>query len=930
MVATSLCHHYLPQSLHHAMLSDESAHSSDDGPRLRSPLFGLSYSLPPGDNFRYQYDQTNAQRATTHYAQRYDYVMPMNVQQPPHLGALHAPGSAAQTTSVAFSAPVLSAQTRMQPATSAVTTITGGAGGAGGVNVHPFPSTLRHSQNATATATATAAATAAAAAHGYNRQVDYRYMTPPEDLRQLPGEAVHDQSYPRPIGMSAIPSMQNAIPHVPSTQQSESSPPSFTSNNTINSSKPRKEISNVVIACNQCRSRKIRCDSKRPTCSNCARRSNTCVYDAVPKRRGPDKHPGTRQRRPKKRILEEPAPPPTSTKRRRTITDDRLDSKQTMAATTTATTTTTTTTNIKSDKDRLVTDSRTQALPSSSDQTADAGLVVKRESPSSAQKYETTTRPTTTTTMTTMTNPYPRLQVANPYPSANAPSSSGNNLGVHQDSRSQWNAILANYDLGSIVDAFRYLVDDASQWFSFINLDQLVGCLYDDDKRPQIQPAFIYSGMALAMLMKSSEKGHGSSGRDDAMQLFSLAKSALSASYRSGWIDIKLAGAAFIMAMFETSMHPLYDPNRLLLALRELDDIIQTGEFIQRDAADPLVKKFQAGTAPTIPETISYGRAIPKRCSCLLLPGTQSNSPVNQSLSLLLLPWDTTWTDEEMEAEECRRVCWNALAIITSYNTLCVCYGKEPNNFWLADPSNYALLFPGEVIDRVSPSFAGSPQSMLPKESVWALYCRSMLLFNFSTRLVWSSLGAEDKSELAADTVNETMSLQDSLDAHCCDPSSIIVHQTRELIQNARILAKKAFRSVIGYNDDPAKPFSSRFDTEQWLRWTKQMINQADSELSLRQDSEDKPGSMWTRRPFSVTWFSNQLAFCIRIWSYDQSLVNVLELGKTVLGVVDVLNGLWPNDYHQNQCEELRHKLIDACNSVGVVAPLPSVYHAPV
>lgn len=47
------------------------------------------------------------------------------------------------------------------------------------------------------------------------------------------------------------------------------------------------------------RTRKIRCDGAKPQCHNCSRRSKSgdeCTYDAVPKRRGPDKTPGARQR----------------------------------------------------------------------------------------------------------------------------------------------------------------------------------------------------------------------------------------------------------------------------------------------------------------------------------------------------------------------------------------------------------------------------------------------------------------------------------------------------------------------------------------------------------------------------------------------------------------------------------------------------------
>ncbi|KAH9993528.1 hypothetical protein BJV77DRAFT_349039 [Russula vinacea] len=64
---------------------------------------------------------------------------------------------------------------------------------------------------------------------------------------------------------------------------------------------PSRYVSSGVIACRQCRSRKIRCDSTRPNCQNCVKRGNECVYDKVPKRRGPDKRPGTRKRSCKKR-----------------------------------------------------------------------------------------------------------------------------------------------------------------------------------------------------------------------------------------------------------------------------------------------------------------------------------------------------------------------------------------------------------------------------------------------------------------------------------------------------------------------------------------------------------------------------------------------------------------------------------------------------
>jgi Zn(2)-Cys(6) binuclear cluster domain-containing protein len=63
------------------------------------------------------------------------------------------------------------------------------------------------------------------------------------------------------------------------------------------------------------RSRKIRCDSTRPNCQNCVKRGNECVYDKVPKRRGPDKRPGTRKRSCKKRQSDGSEPQPKKKQR---------------------------------------------------------------------------------------------------------------------------------------------------------------------------------------------------------------------------------------------------------------------------------------------------------------------------------------------------------------------------------------------------------------------------------------------------------------------------------------------------------------------------------------------------------------------------------------------------------------------------------------
>ena len=60
------------------------------------------------------------------------------------------------------------------------------------------------------------------------------------------------------------------------------------SSSTTNNAETRKaNDSRRVLACGTCRKRKLKCDSKRPKCSTCARLGHTCEYDEVRKKSGP-------------------------------------------------------------------------------------------------------------------------------------------------------------------------------------------------------------------------------------------------------------------------------------------------------------------------------------------------------------------------------------------------------------------------------------------------------------------------------------------------------------------------------------------------------------------------------------------------------------------------------------------------------------------
>lgn len=70
--------------------------------------------------------------------------------------------------------------------------------------------------------------------------------------------------------------------------------------------------------------------------------------------------------------------------------------------------------------------------------------------------------------------------------------------------------------------------------------------LYNPEDRSLMQPSFVFAGLALATLMKSSEMELGTAGRTRAAWLRDQAQASLEASWNAQWIDITLAKAALV------------------------------------------------------------------------------------------------------------------------------------------------------------------------------------------------------------------------------------------------------------------------------------------------------------------------------------------------------------------------------------------------
>ncbi|KAG6852934.1 hypothetical protein C0991_008048 [Blastosporella zonata] len=428
----------------------------------------------------------------------------------------------------------------------------------------------------------------------------------------------------------------------------------------------------------------------------------------------------------------------------------------------------------------------------------------------------------------------------------------------------------------------------------------------DEESRLSIQPAFIYAGLAMATLMKSSEVEYKAPGRERALWFRDNAETFIQRSINSERMDASLAEAALIIALFETSAHPMYDPDRVEQALLTLDYIIHATGLTTIDARDADVLTYPIGS---VPMTDLPDDSPDRKCTCISPDAARAPDPF--SSWSYNIPWHPTWSDSEIRDEECRRLCWASLSLMCNYVSQCVAFDRDPPEFFILDSANYAILFPGEVLDRVSPAFR-------------------MLLWSFTNRLRTRTISNDEKVELIYEAWSEAQSIQDSLRVHTCNLDTTLMYMCREYVYNTQITITQTVRrfvpsvalwvylrlneaiSLQGLGSGP--PIFKRKHAEEWLWYQDRVIQIVRSAIGNLGGTQ---GYQLTRRPYQVTWFSNQLSICLLLWNYDRSLTNALVLAKSILLPVET------------QAEDLRERLIKACTAEGIEPPMPPHYTLP-
>ncbi|KDQ55598.1 hypothetical protein JAAARDRAFT_133685 [Jaapia argillacea MUCL 33604] len=472
-----------------------------------------------------------------------------------------------------------------------------------------------------------------------------------------------------------------------------------------------------------------------------------------------------------------------------------------------------------------------------------------------------------------------------------------------------------------------------------------------------MQPSFIYAGLAMGILIKSSEVEGRAAGRSRALYYRDAAQASLEASWNSQWIDPTLAEAALILALFESSSHPEHTSQRASTAIGFLDSIIRALSLTFIDASDPTVSTFSRRSVPIVPRSshsphssssryssISPHSSPKESCSCRHFSHLTPSSPVtsgspfptdSQQMSYswsATLGWDPSWSDAEVRKEEGRRVCWSALSLVSGYTAYCVMFQEKPLDLFLIDASNWKLLFPGEILARPStsrspnPSQRGSPS---PKETIWALHCRSMLLWNSCLLLRDDTISHEERADLAWESWVEAGCIQDALDEHTCNVDTGLMYMCREFIYKyvslTRLSVTQTLRRLVPSSEISSSMFN-RKHAEEWLYYQDQLAKHVKSSIHHLGHPQ---GQFLTRRPWSGEWFAGQLATCLLLWSRDRSLLLALELAKSFLVPLDVLNCLWPCAESQARGQQLRERLDAACQSAGMQSPLPRDYTLP-
>ncbi|TRM64026.1 hypothetical protein BD626DRAFT_568626 [Schizophyllum amplum] len=654
--------------------------------------------------------------------------------------------------------------------------------------------------------------------------------------------------------------------------------------------KPRAR---VYVACQQCRNRKIRCDGAKPACHNCTVKGvSECNYDPIPRRRGPDKKPGARQRpgadapsQPRRRVAANADPYPVSSVRRSSVGD--LDLQPNPSTSQAART------------DHLYFEE--YDIPSQQAYSIPQGYSNLRADPTDLAAHHHGAYPYSQQNIhgyDSATRPIYNSFLAQP---------------SMQFSRSTCQLYAADIRFPArmgtqqITEDLRFMFRVSNYWFSFFHVPTFFGTFHNAYGRDNMQPGLVYGALAISIFFRSSQLEGKEMGRERALRFRDMAQGYIDAAFNTQCVDVELAQAAWLAALFEVCAHPLHSTPRCASALRILDAIIQSLRLTSIDFDNPRTSMFTQSSVPLVrsPTSTRVGRRVWCTHNCTgpddYVPPTWEMTPA----------WNPAWSDVEIERESSRRLVWSSLFLFSGHHTYNLSYGKPPVALHISAPSNYAVLFTGESsIYTMRPD-----QAPRAKDTVWALFERSFLLWNAAilmvmrTRSPLTKMSDVEKAHFAISVNQEADVIENALRAHTCDIERAFLFQSRDYLFSARMCVGYEYRRVL-----PAT--SVFYGTEDMLKKMSYRIAIGRQVMQGLHTVTGNASNTLNRRPFFVFWFMAQIKSAIRLYK-STDLLMALELCKALMPCVDYLSTLFPCPEQRNRYAALVYEVNEACAEHG-------------
>ncbi|KAL1939262.1 hypothetical protein VTO73DRAFT_10065 [Trametes versicolor] len=514
----------------------------------------------------------------------------------------------------------------------------------------------------------------------------------------------------------------------------------------------------------------------------------------------------------------------------------------------------------------------------------------------------------------------------------------------------------------------RLLLRISLLWLSFIDVTRFMSRLFNPVTRQTIQPSFVLAMLALSTLLQSSELELGTRGMDRALLLADQAYSAFHASLSSGWIDVGLAHAAYILVAFELQAHPQATrPQRTQQAMYMLDSIIRYLGLTTLDVTDPRATIFLPNVVPRVPSdplliAAPPTASAPKKIAMAIMPfadeddnvpcpmpvpeqivasngypacgrcGCPSYSLGNHCPSVRMLApqfahmpmWpagEGALGEGELRKEENRRLVWASVVLVTTLGSAKVTAmagsGWDLQPLWIQDSSNYALLFPGECLADLG--VAGVASS---KDSVWALYMRAVLLWNSCLRAQRNATAGvpmpeEERGRFAMDAWAEMNTIEIALDRHSCMTATGFSTKTQEVLFNARLCISGELQRYVPMSIGTHGWLYFREKAEKW------MINQLHVAVYFTQCLRNPRATITNhaRRNFLVAWILTQIVQALRLWEADHTMSVALDVARTFAPCAEYYLRLWPVAGQLGEYERIYAPLVAACAKAGVEAP---------